>query len=158
MTKDSNLEPLNLPRFPFNIKNENGKQYIFDVLRKRFILLTPEEWVRQHFVQYLINNLGYPVGKTGNEIALKVNSLNKRCDTVIYNEYAEPLVIIEYKAPKIPIDQRVFDQIFVYNTKLNVPFLFVSNGLNHYACQIMNGKPTFFQNIPTFKEINQLIP
>ncbi len=156
MTKDSKLAVLNLPRYPFNLKNENGKTYIWDILRKRFILLTPEEWVRQHFVQYLIQELGYPVGKTGNEIALKVNTMNKRCDTVIYDAFARPLVIVEYKAPGIPVDQRVFDQIFVYNTRLNVPFLFVSNGLQHFACRIKDGKPLFLRTIPHFKDLELL--
>lgn len=158
MTKDSNLAALNLPRFSFNIKMENDKHVIFDNLRKRFVPLTPEEWVRQHFVQFMIDNLGYPAGKTGNEISLRINRQTKRCDTVVYNNYSQPLVIVEYKAPSVEIDQRVFDQIFVYNTKLNVPFLFVSNGLNHYACYIKNGKPLFMKDIPLYKEIVRYLP
>lgn len=153
MTKDSNLDVLNLPRFPFKIKKENDKLNIFDALRKRFVRLTPEEWVRQHFVQFLIEELNYPAGKIGNEIAVKINGLTKRCDSVIYNNYGKPEIIVEYKAPKIQINQSVFDQIFVYNTKLNVPFLFITNGISHYACVMKKGKPVFLKSIPAFAEL-----
>lgn len=154
MIKDSNLDVLNLPRYPFKIKKENNKLNIFDALRKRFVRLTPEEWVRQHFVHYLIEELNYPKGKIGNEIAFKINGLTKRCDSVIYNDFGKPEIIVEYKAPKIPINQSVFDQIFIYNTKLNVPFLFVTNGIHHFACVMKNGKPVFLKTIPSYSELN----
>lgn len=157
MTKGSNLDVLNLPRYPFKIKEENDKLHIFDIIRKRFITLTPEEWVRQHFVQFLIEELNYPAGKIGNEIGFKVNGLTKRCDTVVYDNYGKPLIIVEYKAPKIPINQSVFDQIFVYNTKLNVPYLFVSNGMNHFVCVMQSGKPVFLKSIPAFADLNKYL-
>ncbi len=151
MIKDRNLPQLNLPSVEFNIKNEGGKLSILDILRKKFIRLTPEEWVRQHFVAYLVQQLNYPVGKIGNEIEIKLNGLSRRCDSVVYDGYGRPIGIVEYKAPQIKIDQKVFDQIFSYNLKLKVPYLFISNGMQHFACKIENEKPIFLKEIPNYQ-------
>ena len=125
---------LNLPSFDYKIKKEKDRLFIFDIIRKRYIALTPEEWVRQHFVSYLISYKGYPLGLIGNEISLRLNGQNRRCDTVIYDIYGSPLMIIEYKAPHITLNQEVFNQVIRYNIALKVKYLVVSNGINHYCC------------------------
>lgn len=148
------MDVLNLPQHPLKIKIENGKKRIFDVQRKRFVALTPEEWVRQNFVNYLCKDLNYPTGSLGNEILIKQNGLSRRCDTVIYNLHGAPVVICEYKAPEVSISQEVFDQIFAYNRTLNVKYLIISNGLKHFCCMIDdNGKPKFMQGIPNYNDL-----
>ena len=102
---------------------------IFDILRRKYVALTPEEWVRQHFVHYLIEHKGYPKGLLGNEIELKIGEKRLRCDSILYNKVAQPQMIIEYKAPTIQLQQKTFDQISVYNLLLKVDYLIVSNGL-----------------------------
>ena len=125
---------LNLPSYEIKIAERNGKNVIFDMLRKRYVALTPEEWVRQHFVHYLTDYKGYPKGLLANEIQLDLNGTKKRCDTVLYNKDLSAKLIVEYKAPHIEITQTVFDQITRYNMVLKVDYLIVSNGLNHYCC------------------------
>ena len=146
---------LNLPSFEYKIKKENDKSYIFDSLRKRYIRLTPEEWVRQHFVAYLISHKGYPQGLIGNEITLSSNGRRRRCDTVIYDRHSQPVVIVEYKAPHIPLTQETFNQIVRYNMALKVKYLIVSNGLTHYCCAIDYNQMTyqFLQEIPEYTEL-----
>ena len=146
---------LNLPSFEYKIKKERDKTLIFDIIRKRYISLTPEEWVRQHFVSYLISHKGYPSGLIGNEISLRLNGQSRRCDTVVYGLHGEPAMIIEYKAPHITLNQGVFDQIVRYNMVLKVKYLIVSNGLNHYCCEIdyENMCPRFLKEIPDYAEL-----
>jgi hypothetical protein len=127
---------LNLPQFDFNIKKLNDKLWILDNQRKKFVRLTPEEWVRQHFIQYLIHYLKYPQALVAIEQEIKVGSMRKRCDGVIYNQYAEPMIIAEFKSPAIAVSQKTFDQIFTYNNTLQVRNFFVSNGLDHFYCYI----------------------
>lgn len=127
---------LNLPEFDFNIKKRSDKLWILDNQRKKFVRLTPEEWVRQHFIQYLIQYLHYPSALVAIEQEIKVGSLKKRCDSVIYNQYAEPLIIAEFKSPTIPLTQKTFDQIFTYNSTLQVRNFFISNGKEHFFCHI----------------------
>ena len=112
---------LNLPSYEIKIAERNGKNVIFDMLRKRYVALTPEEWVRQHFVHYLTDYKGYPKGLLANEIQLDLNGTKKRCDTVLYNKDLSAKLIVEYKAPHIEITQTVFDQITRYNMVLKVP-------------------------------------
>lgn len=126
---------LNLPQFEVKIKKED-KVYIWDNIRRKYVALTPEEWVRQHFVNYLITEKGYPGSLIANEIQINLNNQKKRCDTVIYDRELSPLVIVEYKAPDVKITQEVFDQIARYNIVLKVKYLIVSNGLEHYCCSI----------------------
>lgn len=130
------MEQLNLPPYDVRLKSENGRQQIFDVLRRRYVALTPEEWVRQHFVHFLLEHKGYPKGLLCNEMELKVGEKKLRCDTLLYNKALQPQMIIEYKAPQVGLTQRVFDQISVYNMLLHVDYLVVSNGLQHYCCQM----------------------
>lgn len=151
----NNIPHLNLPSFSPRIKINAGKRLIFDVLRKKFVKLTPEEWVRQHFVNYLLIYKQYPGGRIGNEISLLYNGMKKRCDTVIYDNVAQPLMLIEYKAPDVKITQAVFDQISVYNLTMRVPFLIVSNGMSHYCCTVNYAENTYFflQDIPDYRQL-----
>ena len=146
---------LNLPSFDYKIKKEKDRLFIFDIIRKRYIALTPEEWVRQHFVSYLISYKGYPLGLIGNEISLRLNGQTRRCDTVIYDIYGSPLMIIEYKAPHITLNQEVFNQVIRYNIALKVKYLVVSNGINHYCCVMDydNMCPHFLKEIPDYNEL-----
>ena len=143
---------LNLPKFETKIIQRNGKPAIFDMLRRRYIALTPEEWVRQHFVHFLIQHKGYPQALLGNEISLKLNGTDKRCDSVLYHRDASPRMIIEYKAPYIAVTQKVFEQISRYNLVLRVDYLVVSNGLVHYCCKMdyENQSYTFLSDIPDY--------
>ncbi len=146
------MNELNLPSFDVKLKGTREKTEIFDFLRKRYVALTPEEWVRQHFTHWLVELKGYPKGLLGNEIALKCGQKTLRCDSILYNKVAEPQMIIEYKAPTVPVTQRVFNQISVYNLLLHVDYLVVSNGLQHYCCRMDYERQTydFLQEIPDY--------
>ncbi len=149
------MSGINLPSFQFKTKTENGKNYIFDRLRKQYVRQTPEEYVRQHFINYLIEHKKYPESLLSNEVCIELGHVKKRCDTVLYDKYLKPLVIIEYKSPSIPINQEVFDQIVRYNITLQVPWLMVSNGMQHFCCQIDYQKMTycFLKEIPEFCQL-----
>ena len=127
---------LNLPPFEIKLRGTKAQPQIFDILRKKYIALTPEEWVRQHFVHFLVEHKGYPAALMANEIQLKVGEKTLRADSVLYSRELKPRMIIEYKAPHIPITQKVFDQISIYNMLLHVDYLVVSNGLQHYICKM----------------------
>ena len=146
---------LNLPKYGIKIANENGHLTIFDVLRRKYVALTPEEWVRQHFVHYLIGHKGYPQTLMANEIQLAIGNKKLRCDSVLYDRSLKPRMIIEYKAPTVNITQKVFDQITVYNMLLHVDYVVVSNGIKHYCCQMDydNQKYLFLEDIPDYQEI-----
>jgi type I site-specific restriction-modification system R (restriction) subunit len=146
---------LNLPVFEYKIRQQEGKSKIFDPLRHKFVALTPEEWVRQHFVNYLIKDRNFPAGRLSNECNIHLNGLKRRCDTVLYDEYLKPLVIIEYKAPEIQITQTVFNQIATYNMALKVKYLIVSNGLKHYCCRMdyENQKVEYLEMIPNYSAL-----
>ena len=143
---------LNLPTFAAKVKEKDGKHFIFDTVRRKFVALTPEEWVRQHFVNYLISDKGYPKELLANEVPLKLNGTSKRCDTVAYNRFLTPLMIVEYKAPHIEITSSVFDQIVRYNMVLHVRYLAVSNGISHFCCKIdyENLTYSFLEGIPEY--------
>jgi len=149
------MQPLNLPQYEIRVSQRNGHPTIFDTLRRRYVALTPEEWVRQHFVHYLIEHLGYPAGLLANEVQLQVGDKHLRCDTLLYNRDLQPQMIIEYKAPSVTLTQRVFDQITAYNLLLHVPYLIVSNGLQHICCRMDydNKKYTFMENIPEYRQL-----
>ncbi len=147
--------PLNLP--PFDVKLRGTKQHptVFDILRRRYVALTPEEWVRQSFIHYLINHLGYPATLLANEVSLQVGQKQLRADSVLYHPDLQPRMIIEYKAPGIKITQKVFEQAYAYNTLLQVDYLIVSNGLEHYCCKIdyKGKKYLFLDRVPAYQEI-----
>ena len=146
---------LNLPTYECRLREQNGRQQIFDVLRRRYVALTPEEWVRQHFVHYLIEHKGYPKGLLANEVELRVGEKHLRCDTVLYDKALHPKIIVEYKAPDIAITQKVFNQITVYNMLLHVDYLIVSNGMQHYCCQMdyEQNRYTFLSDIPNYDQL-----
>jgi len=146
---------LNLPIYDTKITVQDGKKAIFDVIRRRYVALTPEEWVRQHFVHFLIAHKGYPKSLMANEIILNLNGMKKRCDTVLYNKDLSAKMILEYKAPHIEINQAVFTQISTYNLVLKVDYLIVSNGLSHYCCKMDYEQQTytFLADIPDYKAL-----
>lgn len=147
------IVPLALPPRELLLERDTqGVIYVFDPLRHKKVVLTPEEWVRQHFVAHLIADLGYPPSLVANEVALDLNGLYRRCDTVVWRQ-AAPLALVEYKAPSVAITRRVFDQIFRYNMVFRAPYLMVSNGLNHHCCKIVDNKVTFLPNIPRYEEL-----
>ncbi|MEQ3665704.1 MULTISPECIES: type I restriction enzyme HsdR N-terminal domain-containing protein [unclassified Olleya] len=148
------MQELNFPKFVFRFKNNENKVSIFDVIRKRFMVLQPEEWVRQHCVHYLIEVKKYPISLINVEKELKVNGLKKRYDIVIFNTDGSIHLIVECKAPKIEIKQNTFDQIARYNLALNATYLMVTNGINHYYCS-MDFKAEqyhFLKDIPDYQE------
>ena len=146
---------INLPPYNIKLREQDGKRQIFDFLRRRYVALTPEEWVRQHFVNYLLNHKGYPKGLLTNEVELRVGDKKLRCDTLLYNRDTTPQMIIEYKAPQIEITQQVFDQIAVYHHLLHVDYLVISNGMQHYCCRMDYEKReySFLRNIPNYSEL-----
>jgi len=146
------MHKLNLPEYSFRTKIEDGKQFIFDSIRKKYIVLTPEEWVRQNFIQYLKNEKKYPENLMAVEKQIKVNGKQRRFDLLIYSRNGQPLLIVEFKAPNVKITQDAFDQVVRYNMALRVEKVLVSNGLQHFACQIDYIKNSFvyLPEIPEF--------
>lgn len=141
---------LNLPAFAYKVKKQAGKPYIYDTIRRKYLLLTPEEWVRQHFTHYLINHLNYPRGLMTTESGLRYNKLQRRTDIVVFDRQAAPYMIVECKAPSVAINQQVFNQIAVYNKVLQARLLVVSNGLQHYCCSFQAAEQSwqFLPEIP----------
>ncbi|WP_299096944.1 type I restriction enzyme HsdR N-terminal domain-containing protein [uncultured Winogradskyella sp.] len=148
------MQKLNFPQFEYRFKSTENKVSIFDVIRKKFIILQPEEWVRQHCVHYLINEKKYPKSLINVEKELNINGLKKRYDIVIFNPDGSILLIVECKSYDITINQNTFDQIARYNLALNAEFLMVTNGLNHYYCQMDTEaeRYQFLRNIPNYKK------
>lgn len=146
---------LNLPESALKIKKTTRGLSVYDLLRKRYVSLTPEEWVRQYFVHYLIEHKGYPAGLMGNEVSLEQNGIKRRCDTVVGDHTGRPLVIIEYKAPTVTLSQRAFDQIARYNMVLHARYLMVSNGLSHYCCRMdyARDRYDFLAEIPSYPDL-----
>ncbi len=138
---------LNLPAVDLRLQEDNGTTRVFDPLRRKWVVLTPEEWVRQHFIVWLMTSLHYPQSLIANEIGIEVNGMKKRCDTVVFRKEGTPLLIVEYKAPEVQITQAVFDQIVGYNMLLKAEYLIVSNGMNHYCCK-MDYKRNSYHFIP----------
>ncbi len=143
---------LNLPPYSFKIKSKENKLYIFDMLRKKNVVLTPEEWVRQNYIQYLINEKKYPKTLIAIEKQLKINNLIKRTDILIFDKNGNPNIIVECKAPSIKITQDAFDQIARYNLKLQAKYLIVTNGLEHFYCKMnyQQMKYDFLKEIPNY--------
>ena len=146
---------LNLPPYATKIAVRDGKNTIWDIIRRKYVALTPEEWVRQHFVHFLVGHKGYPASLLANEVALTLNGTSRRCDTVLYDRTLSPRMIIEYKAPHIPITQKVFDQISRYNLVFRVDYLIVSNGLSHYCCRMDYARQSyqFLTDVPGYSEL-----
>jgi hypothetical protein len=146
------MQNLNFPTYSFRFKNSENKVSIFDEIRKKFILLTPEEWVRQHVVQFLLQDKKYPKSYINVEKLIKINDLSKRYDGVVFQPNGEIFLLIECKAPEVPISQQTFDQIARYNLVLKAKYLMVTNGLNHYFCQMdfENEKYVFLKELPEY--------
>jgi type I site-specific restriction-modification system R (restriction) subunit len=149
------MDPLNLPTYFFRIKQENDKKYIFDEIRRRFVLLTPEEWVRQHVVKYLIAVKNFPKILIAVEKGFSHQRRKRRYDLLIYDRHGEPLMIVECKAPNVEISQNAFDQVSRYNLMHRAPYMLISNGHKHYCCLLnMDYKQyRFLQEIPDFGEM-----
>lgn len=148
---------LALPRAPLQLRrDEAGRVQVYDALRRRWVVLTPEEWVRQHFVHFLVAHRGFPAALMGNEVGITLGGVTRRCDTVLFGrEEARPRVIVEYKAPQVGITEAVFRQIESYNAALRADYLIVSNGLNHYACRLDYERQTsqFLRAVPHYAEL-----
>ncbi|MCM1451823.1 MAG: type I restriction enzyme HsdR N-terminal domain-containing protein [Clostridium sp.] len=150
------MTQLNLPRFDIRLAiDRKGRTVVYDPLRAKWIVLTPEEWVRQHFVHFLISNRSYPQALTANEVGLRQNGCVRRCDTVVYGRQAQPVAIIEYKAPEVQITPSVFDQAVRYNMEMRVGCIMVSNGLAHYCCRVdsLASSYHFLRDIPSYPEL-----
>lgn len=146
---------MNLPAISAKLKPCNSGFKIYDFIRKKYVLLTPEEAVRQRFTSWITSALSYPINLMNNEIQIELNGTKKRCDTVVFDQQCKPLMIIEYKAPTIDISQSVFDQIVRYNMSLEAKYLVVSNGISHYCCYIdyKNRRYQFLERIPQYDEL-----
>lgn len=148
------MQKLNFPKFSFRFKNNENKVSIFDEIRKKFVILQPEEWVRQNCVQYLIQDKNYPISLINVEKELKVNNLRKRYDIIVFNSDGSIHLIVECKAPGIKINQDTFDQIARYNSVLKANYLMVTNGLNHYYCKMNfeEERYEFLKDIPSYNK------
>ena len=149
------MQELNLPKYEIRIGRKDGRLTIFDFLRRRYVALTPEEWVRQHFTHFLVEHKSYPQGLLANEVELSVGEKSLRCDSVLYDRELRPRMIVEYKAPHIKLTQKVFQQIATYNLLLHVDYLVVSNGIEHHCVKMdyENEKYLFLEDIPDYKNL-----
>lgn len=148
------MKRLNLPTYSFNIKSENDRRLIFDPCRQKWVVLTSEEWVRQHIVRYLCDDLNYPLGLIATEMAIVLNSRVRRCDIVVHNRKGLPAMIVECKAPAVNLNQASFDQANQYNWALGVSFLVVSNGLKHFCMERIDNSFTFLKSFPDFDHLD----
>ncbi len=150
------LCPLNLPPYPFRITERGGQFFMFDEIRKKTLLITPEEWVRQHFIQYLALQKKYPKSLIQLEGGLKLHGQSKRSDILVFNSSGEKILLVECKAPSVKITQAVFDQIARYNIIHRVPLLAVTNGLEHFYCKIdfLEKKYFFEEKLPDYEDLN----
>lgn len=146
------MQELNLPKYSLKFKSKNGKVYIFDSIRKKYLVNTPEEWVRQNFIQFLILEKNYPASLMAVEMGIDLLNTKKRCDIVLYNTKGLPSIVVECKAPSVKISQDAFDQIARYNLSLNSKFLIVTNGLQHYICVMDHENKCyhFLKEIPNY--------
>lgn len=151
------MQTLNIPAFPIKITQRGGQNMVFDVFRKRHVVLTPEEWVRQHFLWWLKEEKGYPASLILVESSLRFNGRVGRADALIYGKGGKPAMIIECKAARVKITQDVFDQVARYNLSFALPFLTVTNGLEHYCCRMKEDKTgwVFLQDVPDFALLNE---
>ena len=146
------MQELNFPSYAFKLKSSENKTLIFDIIRKKYVILTPEEWVRQHVVHFLLKEKSYPISLIAVEKQIKINKRVKRTDIVVYNKQGTPEILIECKAPNIKITQTTFDQIARYNLTANSNYLMVTNGLANYICQIDKNNKTyiFLEDFPSY--------
>lgn len=147
--------PLNLPEFNFQTKEDDGKTLIFDVIRKKYVVLTPEEWVRQNFIMYMIKVLEYPRALMKIESGLTYHRLKKRSDLIVHNRDGDPVVLVEFKSPEYNINQKTLEQISVYNQAIRASYLIVTNGLKHFCWHVDFTKKTFkfLNEIPSYEKL-----
>jgi hypothetical protein len=152
------LPQLNLPEYSFQIKTAGQRKYIFDNIRKRYVVLTPEEWIRQNFAAYMINEKKFPASLIAIEMPLKINRLEKRADIVFFSRQGVPLIIAECKAPGVKITQKVFDQVALYNMDMKVLYFIVTNGMVHYCAELDHHKKNwkFLSQVPDYSSIAKL--
>lgn len=150
------MQKLNLPEYDFKLREESGRTLIFDSFRGKYLVLTPEENVRQHFTRFLIEEKGFPASYIMTEYSLSLNKMTKRCDVIVFDRTKVPVALIECKSPDVKVTQDVFDQVARYNIVFKVSYLMVTNGLKHYCCKIDFdiGKVDFLSEIPEFKDLN----
>jgi hypothetical protein len=148
------MESLNLPEFAYKVKQVNGKPHIFDIIRRKFVSLTPEEWVRQHFIHLLITRYGYPKSLFAVETGMQYNTLAKRTDIMILSGDSLPFLLVECKAPFISVNDATFAQISRYNFTLQPQYLAVTNGLSHYCFKAINGQIHFMDDFPLYRDWN----
>jgi hypothetical protein len=148
------FQKLNLPPFEFKIKEDEGKKFIYDTIRKNYFLLTPEEWVRQHFLHFLINHYHYPKGLIKIETGLRYNKLLKRSDIIIFDRNGRPFLLVECKSADHKLIQAGFDQAAMYNTTIKAPYIALTNGLKTYCCRINQETRhyEFMEDLPTLPE------
>lgn len=151
------MQPLNFPTLNIQMRNNGQRQEIWDNVRKKWLLLTPEEWVRQHLIQYLHTDKGFPLSLMAVEKTIDLYGMKKRYDLVIYNNNGTPMLLAECKAPEVTISQAVFEQAARYNITMKVPYLLITNGLSHYCCSIdlEKGTSQFLQDIPSKQSISK---
>ena len=149
------MEPLNLPAYDFPTRTIRGRKMVFDPIRKKYVRLTPEEWVRQHFVQYMVQELGYPAALIGIEWAFTYQGMGRRADVVVHDRRGQPVLMVECKAPDVPISQDTFDQVARYNRVIRARYLVVTNGYEHYACALDREQETyrFLDRLPFYDEL-----
>ena len=149
------MKQLNLPTYSLKIKSGSDPGYIYDEFRKKYVRLTPEEWVRQNFAHYLVTEKGYPASRMMFEKSVHINKMSKRCDILVCNDTGSPVMIIECKAPEIKIGQATFEQVSIYNIAFRVEYLIITNGLQHYCCIVNFIEKTvnFLQEIPEYSNI-----
>ncbi|MDA3852810.1 MAG: type I restriction enzyme HsdR N-terminal domain-containing protein [Bacteroidales bacterium] len=147
------MQKLNLPDYCFRTRVESEKTFIFDALRKKWVTLTPEEWVRQNFIRFLVEECEYPQGTIGTEVGIKVGGRMLRVDGVVYDRFADVKLLLEFKAPTVPINEKVFAQSADYNTKIGAEYIVISNGISHYCAHITQDGIKLLEEIPNYKEL-----
>lgn len=150
---ESEFLPLNLPEFQFNVQSQGQSKQIFDFVRRRFVTLTPEEWVRQHFVRFMVDYYSYPPSLLAIEKQVVVNGLKQRADVVVYNKNGKPWLIVECKASSVKLDEDTLHQVVRYNLTLNVPYLVLTNGLEHFCLEYQNEAFVFLPELPSFPNL-----
>ncbi|MDE6498260.1 MAG: type I restriction enzyme HsdR N-terminal domain-containing protein [Muribaculaceae bacterium] len=151
---------LNLPKYDTDLRRlPDGSLQIFDTLRRKYVALTPEEWVRQHFVHWLMADKHYPASLMANEVGLRLNGTLRRCDTVVYGMDMRPVLLVEYKAPEVTVTEKVFEQIARYNLVMGARYLVVSNGLRHYCCRYEHaaGSYSYLREVPAWEEVRTTV-
>lgn len=150
------MQALALPKAQLKITKKGDELFVWCVARKKTLVLTPEEWVRQHVIHYLVNDLKVPLGLIASEVSLSINKLSRRCDLIVFSKESKPLLLIECKAVDVPLTENVFHQIAQYNFKLNVDYLMMTNGVHHVYCKIdrVNNKLIYLEKLPIYDDLN----